>query len=61
MARAALAAAKKLSAGDERDFHEAKLATARFYADKVLPKASWHVAAVRSGASSASNIAVEQF
>ena len=39
MARAALAAEKKLNAGDKA-FYAAKLATARFYADQVLVQAS---------------------
>ena len=38
MARAALAAEKKLGSGDEA-FYQAKLATARFYADQVLVQA----------------------
>ena len=38
MARAALAAEKKLGAGDQA-FYAAKIATARFYADQVLVQA----------------------
>jgi 3-(methylthio)propanoyl-CoA dehydrogenase len=38
MARAALAAERNLASGDKA-FHEAKLATARFYADQVLVQA----------------------
>jgi len=38
MARAALAAEKKLSSGDKK-FYEAKIATARFYAEHVLVQA----------------------
>jgi 3-(methylthio)propanoyl-CoA dehydrogenase len=40
-ARAALAAKAKLDAGEnaERDFYTAKIGTARFYADSVLPQA----------------------
>jgi acyl-CoA dehydrogenase len=38
MARAALAAERNLGAGDKA-FHQAKLATARFYADQVLVQA----------------------
>jgi hypothetical protein len=38
MARAALAAEKKLGSGD-RPFLEAKIATARFYGDHVLVQA----------------------
>jgi butyryl-CoA dehydrogenase len=38
MARAALAAEKKLGSGDKA-FYGAKIATARFYADQVLVQA----------------------
>jgi alkylation response protein AidB-like acyl-CoA dehydrogenase len=38
MARAALAAEKRLGSGD-KTFHQAKIATARFYADQVLVQA----------------------
>ena len=58
MARAAAVARAKLAAGEDEDFHRAKLATARFYADQVLPKASALAAAVQSGASTA--LAVEE-
>jgi acyl-CoA dehydrogenase len=61
MARAALAAARKCRAGEDPDFHDAKLATVRFYADKVLPKASSLLEMVRSGASSAFDVPIEQF
>jgi acyl-CoA dehydrogenase len=61
MARAALAASRKCAAGEDPAFHEAKIATVRFYADKILPKANSHVEMIRSGASGASDIAIEQF
>ncbi|MBB5464998.1 alkylation response protein AidB-like acyl-CoA dehydrogenase [Paraburkholderia sp. Clong3] len=61
MARAALAASKQCAAGDDPDFHQAKLATARFYADKILPKTGALTEAIRSGMSGASNLAAEQF
>jgi alkylation response protein AidB-like acyl-CoA dehydrogenase len=61
MARAALAASRKIAANEDPDFHRAKLVTARFYADKVLPKASALLEAIRSGASSGSSLPIEQF
>jgi hypothetical protein len=42
-----------VAAGDDAAFHRAKIATARFYAEQVLPKASSLAAAVLSGASTA--------
>ena len=53
MARAAAAAHARLASGDDEGFHQAKIATARFYAEQVLPKASSLAAAVLSGASTA--------
>jgi 3-(methylthio)propanoyl-CoA dehydrogenase len=53
MARAAGIARTRLAAGEDEGYHRAKVATARFYADQVLPKASSLAAAVMSGASTA--------
>jgi acyl-CoA dehydrogenase len=53
MARAAAIARARLAEGQDEGFHRAKLATARFYADQVLPKAPALAAAVLSGASTA--------
>jgi acyl-CoA dehydrogenase len=61
MGRAALAASRKSAANEDPDFHRTKLATARFYADKVLPKANALLEAIRSGASSGSSLPIEQF
>ena len=61
MARAADAASRKNAANEDPDFHRAKLATARFYADKVLPKANALLEMIRSGSSSGSSLPVEQF
>ncbi|MFM0247104.1 acyl-CoA dehydrogenase C-terminal domain-containing protein [Paraburkholderia sediminicola] len=61
MARAALAASRKIAANEDPDFHRAKLVTASFYADKVLPKANALLDAIRSGASSGSSLPIEQF
>jgi butyryl-CoA dehydrogenase len=51
MARAAGIAATKLS-GAEKDFYAAKLISARFYAEQVLPAALAHARIVTSGAGS---------
>jgi 3-(methylthio)propanoyl-CoA dehydrogenase len=61
MARAALAARARLQANGEEDFYRAKIATTRFYAEQILPKASALLTAVRSGASTALAMAEEQF
>jgi len=61
MARAALAAQRKLSAGEDPVFHEAKLVTARFYAEHILPKAGALLRSVRSGGASILALSEEQF
>jgi acyl-CoA dehydrogenase len=53
MGRAAVAARARLAAGEDEGFHKAKIATARFYAEQVLPQASALAAAVLSGGSTA--------
>ncbi|MCB1823272.1 MAG: acyl-CoA dehydrogenase C-terminal domain-containing protein [Candidatus Competibacteraceae bacterium] len=52
MARAARVARAKLDAGEDPGFHGAKLATARFYAEQILPQADALLKIVRSGGSS---------
>ncbi len=53
LARSADVAARRLAAGDaDREFLEGKLATARFYADQILPQATALVRVVHGGASS---------
>ena len=61
MARAALAARARLTAGADEDFCRTKIATARFYSEQILPKANALAAAVKSGASTALALAEEQF
>jgi 3-(methylsulfanyl)propanoyl-CoA dehydrogenase len=61
MARAALAARAQLTAGAAEDFYRAKIATARFYAEQILPKATALLAAVKSGASTALVLDEAQF
>ena len=51
MARAAAVAARELAAGNsDREFMQAKLATARFYAEHMLPQAQSLLAVVKGGA-----------
>jgi acyl-CoA dehydrogenase len=61
MARAALVAQHRLAAGEDTDFHEAKLITARFYADQVLPKATALAQTIKAGGHSTLALAEEQF
>jgi acyl-CoA dehydrogenase len=61
MARAALVAQQKLRAGEDPSFHEAKLITARFYADHILPKAGALRASIKNGGISILALAEEQF
>jgi acyl-CoA dehydrogenase len=61
MARAALVAARKLAADEDPEFHRTKLATARFYVEKILPKAHAFKETILGGASGAIDIANEQF
>ncbi|HEY2022629.1 acyl-CoA dehydrogenase C-terminal domain-containing protein [Paraburkholderia sp.] len=64
LGRAALVASKRAQAQDDVEFHGAKLATARFYADKVLPRANALLQMIRSGASGAASgagLSIEQF
>ena len=61
MARAALAAhAGTLADGDE-GFRRAKIVTATFYAEQILPKATALLTPVRSGASHAQDLRDEDF
>jgi len=61
MGRAALAAQRNLAAGEDPVFHEAKLVTARFYAEHVLPKAGALLRSVQSGGASILALTEEQF
>jgi alkylation response protein AidB-like acyl-CoA dehydrogenase len=61
MARAALAARARLGSGADDGFWRTKIATARFYAEQILPKASALLPIVRSGASTTFALDEEQF
>ena len=49
LAKGALAAAKLRAAGQDAAFHDAKIATARFYAEQVLPQAAALAGPVMAG------------
>jgi len=62
MARAALIAEQRLVGGEvDRPFYEAKIATARFYADQILVQAPGLAATVTSGAAGVMALDEEQF
>ena len=62
MARAALVAESKLAAGEgDADFYRAKIATARFYAEHILPQANGLASEVVNGAASVLALAEAQF
>jgi len=61
MARAALAANAALKEHPADEFYKAKIATAAFYAEQILPKASALLTTVRAGSSYAAALPVEQF
>jgi butyryl-CoA dehydrogenase len=61
MGRAALAAARRLAAGDDPEFHGAKVATARFYADHILVTAAALATAATEGSAGTLALADAQF
>jgi len=62
MARAALAARKRLDGGDgDRAFLTAKLATARFFADHILPRTAAYLPSITEGAASVLALAPEAY
>jgi hypothetical protein len=61
MARAALIADAKLAASDDAEFCRAKIITARFYAEHILPQAAGLVGTVMGGSSSVLALDEAQF
>jgi acyl-CoA dehydrogenase len=61
LARGAAAAQEALAAGDNPQFHEAKLVTARFFAEQLLPQGTALLTAMRSTAATAMALSEEQF
>jgi hypothetical protein len=55
-------AAEKLAAGtSEEAFYKAKLQTARFYFERILPRTRTHAATMLSGANNLMDLAEEDF
>ena len=61
MARAAQVAQSKLMLGEDPAFYEAKLITARFYSEHLLPKAGALLRSIQSGGVSIMALTEEQF
>ena len=62
MGKAALAAAGYLDKGEgDQTFYRAKIATARFYADQMLPQAAAYGETVRAGATALAEVSDEFF
>ena len=61
MARAAQVAQNKLMAGQDPVFHEAKLITARFYIEHVLPRGAGLLRSIQHGGVSIMALTEEQF
>jgi len=63
LARAAVVAADRLAAGSEadRDFYAAKITTARFYAEQILPLAAAHARMIEAGDGALMALDDEQF
>ena len=62
MARGALVARQKLAASEgDPDFLQAKLITARFYAEQIAPRCEAHLLAVLSGSEATMALSDEQF
>ncbi len=61
LARALIVAEDKLAAGEDQAFMEAKIATARFYAEHILPRALAQRDAIVEGADSVTAMALEAF
>ncbi|HEX7635453.1 MAG TPA: acyl-CoA dehydrogenase [Noviherbaspirillum sp.] len=62
MARAALAAQRKLKAGEgDAKFYQAKIATARFFADHMLPQAAAYRTAIVEGSAGVLALPEDQF
>ena len=62
LARAALSAAGHLAAGDpDKKFYEAKIVTAGFYAEQVMPFTGAYRQAIESGSETIMALSEDQF
>lgn len=60
-ARMALVAQQAIANGSDEGFYKAKLHTARFYFERLLPRADAHIVSMRSGAGNLMDIDAELF
>jgi alkylation response protein AidB-like acyl-CoA dehydrogenase len=58
---AAVSTAALAKGAEGRDFHEAKLATARFYFERILPRAEAHLDALGAGSRSLMDLPADRF
>ena len=59
LARSALVALERLRAGSDNPFYEAKIATALYYAEQILPRCAAHAGAVHSAGGSLQSFPLE--
>jgi len=59
LARSALLASDRLAAGDDNEFYRRKIATARFYAEQILPRCAAHGGAIATAAGALNSYPVE--
>jgi len=60
-AKMAKTASEKLANGGDKGFYEAKLKTARYYFDRVVPETAVHLARIRVGAAPLMDFAADEF
>ena len=61
MARAARIAAENIAGGNDVDFYQAKLATAKFYATHVLSQSAWLARQIKEGSADVMALREPQF
>jgi len=59
--RMAMASQGALAAGGDKAFHEAKLATARYYFERIMPESAAHLARISAGSDSMMALPAEAF
>ncbi|MDO8861419.1 acyl-CoA dehydrogenase [Haliea sp. E1-2-M8] len=59
LARSALLASDRLAAGEDNDFYQRKIATARFYAEQILPRCAAHGGAIATAAGALNSYPVD--
>ncbi|MEQ9462629.1 MAG: acyl-CoA dehydrogenase [Haliea sp.] len=59
LARSALLASDRLAAGEDNDFYRSKVATARFYAEQILPRCAAHGGAIATASGALNSYPVD--